>query len=92
MPPIFAAKFANCPNHRNILAIANEDGTVAIQNTDIQNDNAVEQPLVGQKCHNNAVFDVEWSPGQMQLVSASGKPIILSFSFLFFFSKNSNFD
>lgn len=27
-PPIFAAKFANCHNHRNILAIANEDGKV----------------------------------------------------------------
>lgn len=28
-PPIFAAKFANCNNHRNILAIANEDGKVS---------------------------------------------------------------
>lgn len=27
-PPIFAAKFANCKNHRNIIAIANEDGKV----------------------------------------------------------------
>lgn len=26
----------------------------------------------GDQCHNNAVFDVEWIPGQMQLVSASG--------------------
>lgn len=26
----------------------------------------------GQQCHNNAVFDVEWTPGHMQLVSASG--------------------
>lgn len=28
-PPIFAAKFANCQNHRNIIAIANEDGRVS---------------------------------------------------------------
>lgn len=46
---------------------------VAIQNTDIPNDNIEEQPLIGNQCHNNAVFDVEWVPGQMQLVSASGK-------------------
>ncbi|XP_055312399.1 protein lethal(2)denticleless [Sitodiplosis mosellana] len=71
-PPIFAAKFANCSNHRNIIAIANEDGKVAIQNTDLPNDNPEEQPLIGNQCHNNAVFDVEWVPGQMQLVSASG--------------------
>lgn len=30
-PPIFAAKFANCHNHRNLIAIANEDGTVMHQ-------------------------------------------------------------
>lgn len=27
-PPIFAAKFANCHNHRTVIAIANEDGRV----------------------------------------------------------------
>lgn len=27
-PAILAAKFANCNNHRNIIAIANEDGKV----------------------------------------------------------------
>lgn len=26
----------------------------------------------GDQCHHNAVFDLEWVPGQMQLVSASG--------------------
>lgn len=46
---------------------------VAIQNTDVTNDNIEEEPLIGNQCHNNAVFDVEWVPGQMQLVSASGK-------------------
>lgn len=45
---------------------------VAIQNTDLLNDNTEEQPLIGNQCHNNAVFDVDWVPGQMQIVSASG--------------------
>lgn len=27
-PPIFAAKFSNSHNHRNVIAIANEDGKV----------------------------------------------------------------
>lgn len=74
-PPIFAAKFANNENHRNILAIANEDGRVAIQNTNNRSDDDinVEQPINGYQCHTNAVFDVEWVPGHMQFVSASGK-------------------
>lgn len=29
--------------------------------------------LTGQQCHNNAVFDLEWMPGEMKFVSASGK-------------------
>lgn len=74
-PPIFAAKFANDDNHRHILAIANEDGRVAIQNTNnrSEDDLSAEQPIKGHPCHTNAVFDVEWVPGHMQFVSASGK-------------------
>lgn len=74
-PPIFAAKFANNENQRHILAIANEDGRVAIQNTNNRSDDDIgaEQPIKGHPCHKNAVFDVEWVPGHMQFVSASGK-------------------
>lgn len=71
--PILAAKFANCMAYRHFIAIANEDGQIAIQNTNLTNDSIEEQTVKGQQCHNNAVFDVEWMPGQMQLVSASGK-------------------
>lgn len=45
---------------------------IAVQNTNLINDDAEQQPLDGELCHNNAVFDLEWVPGQMQLVSASG--------------------
>ncbi|XP_055610040.1 protein lethal(2)denticleless [Uranotaenia lowii] len=72
-PPILAAKFAKCEGNEHILAIANEDGKVAIQDTNLRNEEpGGEKALEGEQCHLNAVFDVEWMPGDMKLVSASG--------------------
>lgn len=71
-PPIFSAKFANCENYRHILAIANEDGKIALQDTTIRNTDSEERALSAPQCHFNAVFDLEWAPGEMKFVSASG--------------------
>lgn len=72
-PPILAAKFANAEGNEHILAIANEDGKIAIQDTNLRNDvPGGERALEGEQCHLNAVFDIEWMPGDMKLVSASG--------------------
>lgn len=71
-PPIFAAKFANCDGYRHVLAIANEDGKIALQDTTIRNMDGDEKALSAPQCHYNAVFDLEWAPGQMKFVSASG--------------------
>ncbi|KAH8407607.1 hypothetical protein KR222_007923 [Zaprionus bogoriensis] len=71
-PPIFSAKFANCDGYRHILAIANEDGKIALQDTTKPNLEPEEQSLSAPQCHFNAVFDLEWAPGQMRFVSASG--------------------
>ncbi|XP_023297459.2 protein lethal(2)denticleless [Lucilia cuprina] len=71
-PPIFAAKFANCEGYRHMLAIANEDGKIALQDTTQRNYEAEEKSLTAPQCHYNAVFDLEWAPGQMRFVSASG--------------------
>ncbi|EDV36677.1 uncharacterized protein Dana_GF13076 [Drosophila ananassae] len=71
-PPIFSAKFANCDRYRHILAIANEDGKITLQDTTKRNHEPEEQSLAGPQCHFNAVFDLEWAPGQMRFVSASG--------------------
>ncbi|XP_067630739.1 protein lethal(2)denticleless [Eurosta solidaginis] len=71
-PPIFSAKFANCDNFRHILAIANEDGKIALQDTTKNNEEPEERALNAPQCHYNAVFDLEWAPGQMKFVSASG--------------------
>lgn len=38
-----------------------------------------EKMLNGQQCHNNAVFDLEWMPGDTKFVSASGKNFIFEF-------------
>uniref|UniRef100_A0AAG5DFV4 WD repeat-containing protein 55 homolog n=1 Tax=Anopheles atroparvus TaxID=41427 RepID=A0AAG5DFV4_ANOAO len=72
-PPILAAKFAKCIGQEHILAIANEDGKIAVQDTNLTNDEpGGERALEGHQCHYNAVFDIEWMPGELKLVSASG--------------------
>ncbi|XP_055619864.1 protein lethal(2)denticleless [Toxorhynchites rutilus septentrionalis] len=72
-PPILAAKFAKCEGNEHILAIANEDGKIAIQDTNLSNEErGEERALDGEQCHMNVIFDIEWMPGNMKLVSASG--------------------
>lgn len=42
---------------------------VHVRNRDVS---ASERPLDGEQCHYNAVFDVEWMPDDMKLVTVSG--------------------
>ncbi|CRL00096.1 CLUMA_CG013378, isoform A [Clunio marinus] len=71
-PPIFAAKFANTENYNHILAVANEDGRIALQNTFVKNSTSEDLSLEGDQCHYNAVFDIAWMPYHLKLISASG--------------------
>lgn len=71
-PPVLAAKFAKKAGYQNIIAIANEDGMVAVQDVFLRNQETDEQPLDGEQCHFNAVFDLEWMPDAMKLISVSG--------------------
>ncbi|XP_049296502.1 protein lethal(2)denticleless [Anopheles funestus] len=72
-PPILAAKFSKCSGMEHILAIANEDGKIALHDTNFINKApGGEEALEGVQCHFNAVFDIEWMPGEMKLVTASG--------------------
>lgn len=71
-PPIFAAKFAMNENYNHILAIANEDGRIALQNTFVKKTINEDLSLEGDQCHFNAVFDLAWMPHHLKLISASG--------------------
>lgn len=62
--PIFACKFAQKQGYEHLLALANEDGRVAIHNT-----NTKER--FGQKAHFNAIFDLAWMFQQMKIVTVS---------------------
>lgn len=64
--PIFACKFAEINNFNNILALANEDGKVAVY--DVEN----KQNKIGTQGHNNAVFDLTWLFQRLKIVTASG--------------------
>ncbi|KAI4463386.1 lethal 2 denticleless protein retinoic acid-regulated nuclear matrix-associated protein [Holotrichia oblita] len=64
--PIFACKFAQKKGQEHILALANEDGKMAIHNT------MVTKPRVGKQIHHNAIFDLAWMFNQMKIVTVSG--------------------
>ncbi|KAK9869970.1 hypothetical protein WA026_006067 [Henosepilachna vigintioctopunctata] len=64
--PIFACKFSEKKGHENLLALANEDGKVALH--DVRN----EGERSGLHAHNNAIFDLTWLFNQLKIVTASG--------------------
>ncbi|KAL4710629.1 hypothetical protein ACJJTC_003265 [Scirpophaga incertulas] len=68
-PPIFACRFSEAPGYEHILALANENGRVAIQDisTEVSANN-----IQGFQCHHNAVFDLAWMPGYTNIVTVSG--------------------
>ncbi|GLV39921.1 lethal-(2)-denticleless [Carabus blaptoides fortunei] len=68
--PVFACKFAQTAGNEHILALANEEGQIAIHNTE-HNVNG-ETDCYGKTAHYNAIFDLAWMMGQMKLVSVSG--------------------
>ncbi|CAK1600515.1 unnamed protein product [Parnassius mnemosyne] len=68
-PPIFACRFSEAAGYEHILALANEDGRVAIQDT---SNMKAAGALEGFQCHNNAVFDLAWMPSHMNFVTVSG--------------------
>ncbi|XP_068973482.1 protein lethal(2)denticleless [Bombus flavifrons] len=69
-PPVFACRFCTTKGYEQIIALANEDGKIALQDTNIKN--MSNQPLEGTQAHRNAIFDVAWMPGELKLVTASG--------------------
>ncbi|XP_043255260.1 protein lethal(2)denticleless [Colletes gigas] len=69
-PPVFACRFCTTEGYEQIIALANEDGKIALQNTSIKKTS--NQPLEGTQAHCNAIFDVAWMPGELKLVTASG--------------------
>ncbi|XP_011162158.1 protein lethal(2)denticleless isoform X2 [Solenopsis invicta] len=69
-PPVFACRFCTAPGYEEVLALANEDGKVAFQDTRKKYEN--NAPLEGTQAHFNAIFDIAWMPGEMKLVTASG--------------------
>ncbi|XP_031833344.1 WD40 domain-containing protein denticleless [Nomia melanderi] len=69
-PPVFACRFCTTEGYEQIIALANEDGKIALQNTNVKE--ATNQPLEGTQTHCNAIFDIAWMPGELKLVTASG--------------------
>lgn len=48
-PPVFACKFSCSPGHEHVLALANEDGKIALQDTSAKN--KFQGPLEGTQVH-----------------------------------------
>ncbi|XP_076673566.1 WD40 domain-containing protein denticleless [Andrena cerasifolii] len=69
-PPVFACRFCTTQGYEQIIALANEDGKIAMQDTNVRETS--NQPLEGTQAHCNAIFDIAWMPGELKLVTASG--------------------
>ncbi|EZA62690.1 protein lethal(2)denticleless isoform X2 [Ooceraea biroi] len=69
-PPVFACRFSSTPGYEEVLALANEDGKIALQDTRVKG--KFDEPLEGSQAHCNAIFDIAWMPGELKLVTASG--------------------
>lgn len=44
-PPTFACEFSSAPGHEHIIALANEDGRIALQDTTLKS--ITDEPLEG---------------------------------------------
>ncbi|KAG5893365.1 hypothetical protein JTB14_000130 [Gonioctena quinquepunctata] len=63
--PIFTCKFSPQEGNEHLLALANEDGKLAIHDSQ-------SNVRYGIIAHNNAIFDLAWMFDKMKLVTASG--------------------
>lgn len=66
---LYACKFAQAPGFEHILALANEDGKIALQNTNLV---GKSRPIHGYQAHENAIFDICWAPSSWRIITASG--------------------
>ena len=79
---LYACKFSPFPGCEHILALANEDGKIALQNTNVVGNS---RPIHGFQAHANAVFDLCWAPSSWSIVT--GKTFILCHFFITEFLK-----
>ncbi|XP_060530856.1 protein lethal(2)denticleless [Cylas formicarius] len=63
--PIFACKSATQEGYEHFVALANEDGKLAVHDCETR-------ARYGTTAHNNAIFDLSWMFDQMKIVTASG--------------------
>ncbi|KAK9352046.1 WD40-repeat-containing domain protein [Lipomyces doorenjongii] len=59
----------SCRQH-SISAVGGEDGIVHVLDTDVNN--AFQLPIMKLACHDNAIFDLSFSPTDTHLATASG--------------------
>lgn len=66
--PLYTVRFCNAKNYASWLAVANEDGTVCVHDSDRGRDGTVKSFLA----HYNAIFDLAWLENEVKLVTSSG--------------------
>ena len=70
-PPLYSLKFCPVSGHHHLLALANEDGRIAVQDT--SRPSPSQEAMKGLSCHDNAIFDLAWSRvTASSLVTVSG--------------------
>lgn len=66
------------------MALANEDGKIALQNTNIVGKG---RPIHGFQAHENAIFDICWAPTEWKIVTGSGdqSSVLLDIGTIYYF-------
>uniref|UniRef100_A0A1B6MI94 Uncharacterized protein n=1 Tax=Graphocephala atropunctata TaxID=36148 RepID=A0A1B6MI94_9HEMI len=70
--PVFACRFCRIQGHEHLLALANEDGKIGIQDTKSASKDSCVNKITCTQGHMNAIFDLSWSDSSLRLVSVSG--------------------
>ncbi|KAG8228299.1 hypothetical protein J437_LFUL007017 [Ladona fulva] len=65
--PVYCSKYSPSSNSRDVLALANEEGILAIQKTSSRNSS-----ILVKQVHRNAIFDVAWMENEEKLTTVSG--------------------
>ncbi|RUP44333.1 WD40-repeat-containing domain protein, partial [Jimgerdemannia flammicorona] len=70
--PPFACAYSNNANEGKLLAVADEDGAIAILDTQRDNTLEWEKSRDTFHAHDNAIFDVKWRTDDQSMLTASG--------------------
>ncbi|KAI9209660.1 WD40-repeat-containing domain protein [Polychytrium aggregatum] len=70
--PVFASDYCHLANNGNYIALAGEEGTIAIIDTSKDNQWELVNGRAQWSAHDNSIFELKWSPNDHLIASVCG--------------------